>query len=138
MDAFSLIQDFFTQMKCHFCEHSFEPEDISLIRQEDSVFIVNVFCNRCNTQNGIAMVGLGSSEDADIFGETGMPRHPGYEDPELTEAEIERLSEFAPISANDVIEAHDFFKDLDKDWMKHIPAEFKTDDFKTPIETPES
>ena len=125
MDAFSLIQDFFTQMKCHFCEHAFEPEDIQLIRQEDSVFIVNVYCNRCNTQNGIAMVGLGSAED-DLLDDLGMGASPAYPDPELTEEERERLSEYAPISPNDVLEAHDFIQSLDKDWMKHIPAELKT------------
>lgn len=114
MDAFSLIQSFFSQMRCNFCSHSFEPEDIQLIRQEDGIYIVNVFCNHCGTQNGVAMVGV------------EMPAEvPYFEDPELTTDEIERLSEFEPINEDDVLDAHHFFNQLDADWMKFIPPEMR-------------
>lgn len=112
MDAFNLIQNFFTRMHCNFCSHAFEPNDIQLIRQEEGVFIVNVFCNHCGTQNGVAMVGV--EVPAEV---------PYFEDPELTPDEIDRLAEFEPITSNDVLDAHTFFSQLDSGWMKHIPAE---------------
>jgi hypothetical protein len=114
MDAFSLIQSFFSQMRCNFCSHSFEPDDIQLLRQEDGIYIVNVFCNHCGTQNGVAMVGVEVPSGA-----------PYFEDPELTPAELERLAEFEPITADDVLDAHQFFNNLDSDWMKFIPPEMR-------------
>ncbi len=112
MDAFNLIQNFFTKMRCNFCSHSFSPEDIQLIRQDEGIYIVNVYCNHCGTQNGVAMVGV------EVPGETVH-----FEDPELTEQELERLADFKPISANDVLDAHHFFSNLGDDWMKFIPPE---------------
>lgn len=127
MDAFNMIQELFTQMQCHFCEQSFKHDDIELLREEDTVFVVNIFCHECNTQNGIAMVGIGDGENplplpmaADGF---IMP-HP-YKDPELTPEELERLSAFDPIDNNTVIDAHEFIQNLDSGWMKYIPKEFK-------------
>jgi hypothetical protein len=113
MDAFNLIQNFFTKMRCNFCSHSFEPDDIQLIRQDEAIYIVNVFCNHCNTQNGVAMVGV------------EVPGQPGFtfDDPELTEEELVRLADYQPISPDDVLDAHHFFQGLDSDWMKFIPQE---------------
>jgi hypothetical protein len=124
MDAFSLIQSFFSQMRCNFCSHSFEPDDIQLIRQEDGIFIVNVFCNHCGTQNGVAMVGVESP--------SGVPQ---FEDPELTPEEVSRLAEFEPITENDVLDAHHFLQNLDSDWMKFIPQEMRQPKTETQTES---
>jgi hypothetical protein len=112
MDAFPLIQNFFTRMRCNFCSHSFSPEDIQLIRQDEGVYIVNVYCNHCRTQNGVAMVGVEVPSGAGMF-----------PDPELTDEELIRLAEFSPITDDDVLDAHTFFSELDSDWMRLIPAE---------------
>ncbi len=119
MDAFSLIQHFFTRMNCNFCNCSFQPEDIQLIRQEDGIYIVNVYCNRCQTQNGVAMVGVETGEEA------GIPQYPGFEDPELTEDELERLGDYHPVNYNDVLDAHQFFQNLDENWTQFIPEEIR-------------
>ncbi len=112
MDAFPLIQNFFTRMRCNFCSHSFSPEDIQLIRQDEGVYIVNVYCNHCHTQNGVAMVGV------EVPAGTSM-----FPDPELTDEELIRLAEFNPITEDDVLDAHTFFNNLDGDWMRLIPPE---------------
>ena len=112
MDAFQLIQNFFTRMRCNFCSHSFSPEDIQLIRQDEGIYIVNVYCNHCRTQNGVAMVGV------------EVPGHEShFPDPELTEEELVRLAAFQPITEDDVLEAHEFFSNLDENWMHFIPQE---------------
>lgn len=130
MDAFSLIQEFFTHMACASCHEHFEPDSIQLIRNEDDIYVVNVHCHQCDTPNGVAMVGVGEVE-AD--GEPGRfdfeygvdATGPVYEDPELTHSELIRLAEFEPVTDDDVIEAHRFFQDLDKNWMSQIPEELK-------------
>jgi len=122
MDAFHIIQNFFTRMHCNFCSQSFEPDDIQLLRQEDGLFIVNVFCNRCGTQNGVALVGMngmnGQEQGADL-------QAPYFEDPELTPEECQRLAEFEPINQDDVLDVHNFLKQLGSDWERHIPAEMR-------------
>ena len=123
MDAFSLIQNFFTRMNCNFCSHAFDTEDIQLLRQDEGIFIVNVFCNHCNTQNGVAMVGM------EVPGQELT-----FQDPELTPDELERLGKFEAIKENDVLAAHDFFSGLDAGWMKHIPEHLRTE----PVEADES
>ncbi|MEB3286782.1 MAG: hypothetical protein VKJ04_04710 [Vampirovibrionales bacterium] len=68
MDAFQIIQHFFSRMHCQHCEAGFSHEDIELLRKEESVYVVNVFCHKCDTQNGVALVGLESNigpEDLD-------------------------------------------------------------------------
>ncbi|MEM0951918.1 MAG: hypothetical protein AAGI66_07230 [Cyanobacteria bacterium P01_H01_bin.74] len=120
MDAFQLIQNFFTRMQCNFCSQPFRPDDIELIRQEDAMFIVNVHCGKCNKQNGVAMVGLETAEDRKAFN-----LHKGFTDPELTEDEMVRLSEYDPINEDDVLDAHNFFQELDEHWQTFIPEEMR-------------
>jgi hypothetical protein len=112
MDAFQLIQTFFTRLRCNFCSHSFSPDDIQLLRQEEGIYIVNVYCNQCDTQNGVAMVGVEVPKNA----------HP-FPDPELTEEELIRLAEFEPITEDDVLSAHEFINQMDGGWQRFIPQE---------------
>ena len=130
MDSFSIIQQYFTQMNCQFCSNAFAENDVELIRQDDAMYIVNVFCHRCHTQNGVAMVGLATTE------EMIPPRQ--FEDPELTEEEKTRLSHFEPIAENDVLEAHRFFQDLGSDWMKFIPEEMRQSQTDSDTESPDA
>lgn len=123
MDAFHLIQNFFMRMRCNFCAHTFSPDDIQLIRQDESVYVVNVYCNHCRTQNGVAMVGV------ELPGQAGA-----FPDPELTREEMIRLAEYEPITPDDVLDAHRFFNQLDNDWMKFIPQEMRECQTATPAE----
>ncbi|MEB3245279.1 MAG: hypothetical protein VKJ06_04755 [Vampirovibrionales bacterium] len=60
MDAFRLIQGFFARMTCNECSQRFEPSGIELIREEDGMFVVSVYCHKCQKQVGVAMVGVES------------------------------------------------------------------------------
>jgi hypothetical protein len=116
MDSFSLIQQFFTQMTCQHCQEPFEPESIQLIREDKGVYLVSVNCHHCQRQVGVAMVGVESNT---------KEATQKYADPELTPEEKERLSAFTPVETDDVIEAHQFFQNLGRDWQKYIPAELR-------------
>ncbi len=118
MDGFSIIQNFFTRMRCNFCSSHLEPEGIELIRHDKGVYVVNVHCTHCSRQMGIALVGLEGSELTSRSNEQ-------YEDPELTPDELERLSIFEPIGYDDVLDAHEFFNNLDENWQKYVPEEMR-------------
>jgi hypothetical protein len=119
MDSFSIIQHFFTRLNCNLCEHPFEPEGVQLIREDDGVYLVAVHCHHCAKQIGVAMVGVETLKG----GTEHSLRH--YPDPELTPEELERLSVFAPVTENDVLNAHNFFSQLDENWMRHLPVQFQ-------------
>ena len=102
-------------MSCNYCFKPLEAEGIELIREEEGVYVVSVYCHQCHRQIGIAMVGVETQD-----GTTHT-----FPDPELTEEEIERLSVYEPISCNDVLAAHEFFQNLDGNWMDLIPLEIR-------------
>lgn len=126
MDGFNIIQNFFTRMRCNFCSSHLQPDGIHLIRHDHDVYVVNIECLDCTRQMGIALVGLEGAE-ANL--------HDHFEDPELTEAELERLAQFSPIDYDDVVDAHRFFNQLEADWHKHLPVEMQQWE---PVPEPES
>ncbi len=121
MDRFQIIQHFFTRMVCNDCQQPFVEDGVELLREEDGYYVVSVSCNHCHRQVGVAMVGIeasaGMSEETDVFAASRRK----YADPELTEAEIQRLEEFPPISDDDVLDAHTFFQSLDASWSRLLP-----------------
>ncbi|MGE0201729.1 MAG: hypothetical protein AB7P76_12280 [Candidatus Melainabacteria bacterium] len=130
MDVFEIIQSFFTQMHCQFCDQHFEPDDIRLLRHDHEMYVVNVFCHHCDTQNGVALVGVQTREMSEeglaaFLEGHNLELHPGYEDPELTPAERERLAKFDTIREDDVLDAHHFFSGLDASWIRFIPEELR-------------
>lgn len=117
-DHFNLIQHFFTRLRCHACHEHFEPNGIELVRQEHGLYLVNVHCCHCGHNAGVAMVGVEQEHAAPTL-------DPRYQDPELTPVELERLQHFDPITDEDVLDAHQFFKSLDEGWLKHVPEEMR-------------
>jgi hypothetical protein len=126
-----MIQTFFTRMRCNFCSHPFVPEDIQLLRQDDGVYVVNVYCNHCRTQNGVAVVGVEAGSMDRRVTDRLMPH------PDFTEGDIRRLSEFKPVSADDVLDAHSFFNTLGDDWNKFIPSEMRKPEITIQTESPD-
>jgi hypothetical protein len=122
MDGFNIIQNFFTRMSCTHCQQNFEPEGIQLVRENNGVYVVSVYCHQCERQVGVAMVGLEAHGGALPEGARAQA---GFKDPELTEEELERLSQYDVIKEDDVLEAHEFFQGLGSNWQDLIPAEMR-------------
>lgn len=118
MDSFSIIQQFFTQMACQHCQEHFAPESIELIREDQGTYLVSVNCHHCKRQVGVAMVGMDQKK-----GMPGNALRKARPHPELTEADAQRFQDFAPITDNDVLDAHHFFQNLGRDWQKHLPSQ---------------
>jgi len=109
--SFQAIQEYFQQKECRFCSHSFTSDGIQLLREEPGVLVVRVTCKTCGHPLGVAIVGT-TPRPARI-----QPQHPR----DWTKRDKERLVGQPPITYDDVIAAHQFFKDLDTDWHKHLP-----------------
>jgi hypothetical protein len=142
MNSLQIIKHFFTRLRCHFCSSHFTPDGVELVKEDGTVFLVNVCCSHCERHAGLAMVSLekanlekaGLSEDLseeeletlNALGGLDFSRlaesdfKPRYQDPELTPAELDRLSVYEPISDNDVLDAHHFFQNLDSNWQQYL------------------
>lgn len=104
------IQKLFSDLCCSNCGHDFDENSIFVVREEEGLFVLQVVCQNCKKSFGIAILGMESIS----FKEK--------DDDKLT-LHIKDLPE--PISTDDVIDAHRFIKNLDKDWQKYIPDEYK-------------
>ena len=105
----SEIKKLFENMCCSSCGNDFEESSFSILREEECFCVIQVICIHCNKSFGLAFL--------------------GYKPLEEKEKEFEPLDiieGLPPISYDDVINAHNFIKKMDKDWTKHIPKDFKT------------
>jgi hypothetical protein len=109
--SFQAIQEYFQQKECRFCSHLFKSEGIQLLREEPGVLVVRVTCSTCGHPLGVAIVGT-----------TPKPQKPAQLHPrDWTKRDRERLVGLPPITYDDVLNAHQFFKDLDTSWHQLLP-----------------
>ncbi len=110
--GFQAIQEYFQRRSCRFCANPFSSEGIQLLREEPGIIVVRVTCSSCGQPLGVAIVGTKTSPRA--HRRMNCP-------PDWTKRDIERLSGQPPINYDDVLTAHEFFKDLGPDWTRHLP-----------------
>ena len=109
--SFQAIQEYFQQKECRFCSHPFKADGIQLLREEPGVLVVRVTCSTCGHPLGVAIVGTTPKT------EKAQSTHPR----DWTKRDRDRLVGLPPITYDDVLNAHQFFKSLDTDWRKHLP-----------------
>lgn len=112
LGGFQAIQEYFQQKVCRFCSCQFKQDGIELLRQEPGVLVVRVTCNSCGHPLGVAIVGTTPKT------QKAKPRSYG----EWTKKDRSRLSELPRITYDDVLKAHQFFKNLGSDWAKYLPG----------------
>lgn len=78
--------------------------------------VVRVTCRSCNHPLGVAIVGT-------IVKDNKKASSAPFD---WSRRDVERLAAKAPISFDDVLDAHHFFSDLGADWSKHLPGMGKT------------
>ncbi|PWT96555.1 MAG: hypothetical protein C5B53_09455 [Candidatus Melainabacteria bacterium] len=110
--SFQAIQEYFQQKFCRNCDCQFASEGIQLLRQEPGVLVVRVTCKACGHPLGVAIVGtvLESNNNK----EPVLPA-------DWSRKDAERLAGKAPISYDDVLEAHQFFDQLGANWAQYLP-----------------
>ena len=91
---------------CSNCKCDFDEESISVIREEAGLSVIQISCQNCGKSFGIALLGI---NELDI------------KSPEPFE--IEDCPD--KITFDDVIDAHNFIKEMEDDWQKYLPKEYK-------------
>lgn len=98
------IEKLFSNLCCSQCRNGFDEDSIVVKRQENGLLVVGLECKHCGKSFGVAFLGI---SNIDIK---------NYEPLEVTEGP-------EPINYDDVIDAHNFFKNLENDWKKYLPSE---------------
>lgn len=104
------ISILFKNLCCSKCKSDFDESSIDIMRQENSpeenMIVAKLTCQHCGKSFGLAFLGLG--------------------DLDVKEAQTDEDIAFAireeapPISTDDVLDAHEFIKNLDEDWNKYL------------------
>ena len=107
----SSLKNLLSGMCCSVCRHDFDEESITIMREEQELLILRINCPQCGKGFGIALLGAGNN-----FIKNESP------------LEFKECPE--KISYDDVLDAHQFIDNLDKDWMKYIPSNLKNSNYK--------
>ncbi len=91
---------------CSNCKCDFDEDSISVLREEAGLTVVQISCHNCGKSFGIALLGV---SELDI--KNPIP------------FEMEDCPD--KISGDDVIDAHNFIKNLDENWQQYLPKEYK-------------
>lgn len=102
----SRIAKLLSGMCCSVCRHDFDEDAVSVLRREKDMLVLRIQCPECGKGFGIALFG-GSIDCA--------------KEPEPLEFKPCPM----PINYDDVLDAHNFFDKLEKDWTKYIPDNLK-------------
>lgn len=107
------ITRLFADLCCSQCKEDFDENSIKIMREDEGLYVIQVTCEHCSKSFGLAFLGLES-----------ITLKPDEVEDEYVPLKIQEGPE--PITADDVIDAHQFIKNLESDWQKHIPSDFKS------------
>ena len=93
-------------MCCSVCRNDFGEDAATVLRNEGDLLVLRIKCTKCGKNFGIALLGAGLDNAKD-------------DEPFVFQQRPE------PVNYDDVIDAHNFIKQLDGGWMKYIPDNLK-------------
>jgi len=100
----------FSNLCCSNCGKDFDENSVFILREEDGLLVLQIICQHCQKSFGVAILGM----DAVSLRDENSQKYP---------LEVKELP--SSITDDDVIDAHRFIKNLDADWQKYIPKEYK-------------
>lgn len=106
-----IIKMLFSDMCCSECKEDFTEDSVFVLRKEKNLNVIQVICQNCGKSFGIAL--LGDCEEKEMS--------------QITADNLALQIQEGPdaICYDDVIDAHNFFKNLDEGWEKYIPEDLK-------------
>ncbi|MFA7658904.1 MAG: hypothetical protein WCY19_05680 [Candidatus Gastranaerophilaceae bacterium] len=103
------IATLFKELCCSACKSDFDENSVEIMREEktkdEEMIVLKLVCQKCGKSFGVAFLGI-SDFELKNYTEDDLALH------------VQEGA--APISADEVLDAHKFIKKLDKDWKKFI------------------
>lgn len=99
----------FKELCCSVCKSDFTEESVSVMRQENTpeeeMLVLRLACKNCGKSFGVAFLGISDLELKN------------YTEDDLA---LKVKTGAEPINSDDVLNAHKFIKQLDKNWQKFV------------------
>ena len=92
------IKELFNNFCCSGCKNEFSEESIEVIHQDGELMTIHLTCQKCGKDFGLGYLNIRDGNEA---------------------LEVQEGPE--PITADEVLDAHRFIKELDKDWQNYLP-----------------
>ena len=106
-----IINMLFSDMCCSVCKTDFDENSVFELRNEMNLQVLQVVCPNCGKSFGIALLGTCEEKDLQNKNPSDLALHI-QDGPDA-------------ICYDDVIDAHNFFKNLDENWEQYIPDNLK-------------
>jgi len=105
----NLIRKLMASMKCNVCGQHYEADNIEVIGHEENLWFLRILCVACHTQYLAAAVIKEDSTPEVIT--------------DLTEAELDKFSNMGRLTADELLDMHNFLKDFDGDFSRFFNQE---------------
>ncbi len=105
-----LIQRLVANIQCAVCGEAYVMDNVQILGHQDDLWISAVTCAHCHTQGLIFAVVRGGELDSEVISE-------------LTPDEMDALEELGDITADEVLDLHEFLKDFDGDLFQLLGAD---------------
>lgn len=108
------IATLFKELCCSVCKTDFDEQSVQIMRTEEELIVFKLTCQKCGKTFGVAFLGISDFELKNF-------------DESICEEDMTlKMQEGTnPISTDDVLDAHKFIKNLDKDWPKLLSEMWK-------------
>lgn len=100
----SLIKRLMASIKCGVCGHRYEVDNINVLSHDQDLWFLSAICLACHTRCLIAAI-ISEGKAPEVI-------------TDLTEAELSRFRNAAKLTADDVLEMHNFLKNFDGDFSQ--------------------
>lgn len=101
---YDFVRQLLENIKCVVCSEPYDESDVTIMGQQDELWMLMVSCHHCGTQ-GIILAMVKEDEQVELLTDLG---------PE----ELERVKSLPAISSDDVLDVHRFLRDFDGDFTR--------------------
>ncbi len=107
----SVIKRLIASIKCGVCGQRYAVGSVSILGHCEDLWYLKALCSACRTQSLVAVV---IKEDGLLEPVT-----------DLTEAELDRFRDIGVLTADDVLDTHNFLKDFNGEFSQLFCKDFK-------------
>ena len=105
----SLIKRLIASLKCSACGQCYDTDNITVLGQREDLWFLRVFCLTCHTQYLVATL-INESQAPEV-------------NTELTRAELDEFTNADAVTADEILDIHNFLKDFDGDFSRLFGGE---------------
>ena len=100
----TVIKNLMASTKCVVCGQRYEVNNIDILGHHEDLWFLRVLCSACCTQFLVAAV-IKEGRKPEVI-------------TDLTEAELDKFRNVGVLTADDILDMHDFLKNFDSDFSR--------------------